>query len=237
MLPILAFLVAGIIQGATGFGFAMLAAPVLMLFMDPQQVTPTIISLSMMNNIIVLIETRKSVRPRIVLPVLIGGLLGLPLGAYFLSSIEPEPFKVGVGVIVLVLSVAMLLGWTRPVRNVTAGLVPVGFLSGVLSSSTSIGGPPMVLFLANQGVPRDIFRANLAGYFTILNIAALLVMLPYGFLTAKVFTSLLIYIPSVLIGSVAGVLLARVINEKLFSRIVLVFIFIVGIVLVAGNAV
>jgi uncharacterized membrane protein YfcA len=235
ILSILAFLIAGLIQGITGFGFALVAAPVLMLFMDPQHVTPTVITVCLLPNLIVLADTRRSVRLRMVLPVLIGGLIGLPLGAYILSTIEPAPFKIAVGVIVLILSVVMLFGWKRPVRNVTAGLVPVGFMSGVLSTSTSIGGPPLVLFLANQGVPRDIFRANLVGYFTILNFCAIVTMILYGFLTMKVLTALLIYIPVAFIGSISGVYLARVINEKLFSKIVLVFIFILGIVLIASN--
>lgn len=161
----MAVLLAGFVQGCTGFGFALVSVPVLVLIFPPAMVPPIVVMLSMLSNVIVLIETRKWVRLRMVIPLLIGGVIGLPVGGYILSRIEPGPFKLIVGVLVFIFAIVMLAGWRRPVSNETAGLVPVGILSGVLSTSTSMGGPPLVLFFSNQGIEKEGFRANIVAYF------------------------------------------------------------------------
>ena len=63
----------------------------------------------------------------------------------------------------------MMTGWQRPMKNERIGLVPVGWLSGFLHGSTGIPGPPVVLFLVNQSLPKRVFRANINGYFFSLN--------------------------------------------------------------------
>ena len=51
---------------------------------------------------------------------------------------------------------------------------------------TSIAGPPVILFFSNQGIKREVFRANLVAYFTFINIGAMIVFVLYGLLNQAV---------------------------------------------------
>jgi uncharacterized membrane protein YfcA len=228
-------LLAGIIQGCTGFAFALITVPVLMLFMPHTEVPPLIVMLSFVNNLLILYDARQFVRLRMVFPLWVGGFIGLPIGGYILKTIDPVSFKITVGVIVLALSIVMLIGWRRKVKNEAAGLVPVGFISGVLSSGTSIAGPPVILFFSNQGVKREVFRANLVAYFAFINIGAAIVFALYGLLNHAVMVRTGAYIAPAIIGSLAGIWLSRFINEKLFGKLVLILVCVLALVLVIRN--
>jgi uncharacterized membrane protein YfcA len=228
-------LVAGLIQGCTGFGFALVSVPILVLFLPYNQVPPMVVILSMASNITVLIDSWRSVRLRVVLPLLIGALLGLPVGGYILLHINHEMFKILVGAIVLILALVLLAGWKRKVRNETIGMLPVGFISGVLSNSTAMGGPPLVLYFSNQDVEKRHFRANIVAYFMLVNLGAIFVFYIMGLMKHTVLVNAGIYFIPAVIGSVTGVRLAKYINENFFKKVVLVVVGILGLILVLVN--
>lgn len=228
-------LLAGIVQGCAGFAFALITVPVLMLFIPHVEIPPTVVMLSLVNNILILMGSRSFVRPRMVLPLLVGGFIGLPIGGYILKTVDPVSFKIAVGVIVLIASIVMLAGWRRRVRNEAAGLVPIGFISGILSSGTSIAGPPVILFFSNQGIKREVFRANLVAYFMFINIGAVIVFALYGLLNRAVMVRTGTYLLPAIVGSIAGIWLSKFINEKLFGKAVLILVLILAIILVIRN--
>lgn len=228
-------LAAGIVQGCTGFAFGLITVPVLILFMPHTQVPPTVVILSLVNNLLILASARTHVRPRMVLPLVIGGFIGLPIGGYVLKNIDPVTFKFMIGIIVLIVSIIMLTGWRSKVRNEAAGLVPVGFISGILSAGTSMGGPPVILFFSNMGVKREVFRATIVAYFSFITFGAVIVFALYGLINRQVLIGAGAFIVPAIVGSVAGIWLSKFINEKLFGKIVLVIVLIIAIVLVVRN--
>ena len=159
----------------------------------------------------------------------------MPIGGYILKTIDPLSFKIAVGAIVLIASIVMLVGWRRRIRNEAAGLVPIGFISGILSSGTSIAGPPVILFFSNQGIKREVFRANLVAYFMFINIGAMIVFALYGFLNQAVMVRTGTYLLPAIVGSIAGIWLSKFINEKLFGKIVLILVLILAVILVVRN--
>lgn len=219
-------------QGCTGFGIALVAAPALMIFMPHAQVPVLIILLALLNNTGVLIETRRSLRFRYVLPLVIGGVVGLPVGAGILSTVNATGFTLGVGLIVFIAAVLMVSGFRVKFRNENHAMLPVGVLSGILKGSTSIGGPPIVLFLTNQGADKQSFRANLVAYFAVIDSGAILAWWYFGLLNAAVLLLAALYALPVIAGTWCGILLARRIDEALFKRAVLVLVAVLGVVLV-----
>ena len=84
-----AVLLASLVQGCTGFGFALVTVPVLLFFLPHTQVPPIVVMLSLLNNVIVAIESRREITPRLILPLIAGGLIGIPAGVYVLKVIDP----------------------------------------------------------------------------------------------------------------------------------------------------
>lgn len=231
----LAIVAGAFVQATLGFGIALVAVPVLVLTMPPTLVTPMMVILGLLNNLVVLAATWRHVRWRLLLPLVAAGLAGLPLGVLLLKFVDPEPLKLGVGVLTMLLAVVLLTGWNVRIRRELAGSLAVGAVGGVLHSSVFLSGPPVVLFLANQGVDKSIFRANIIAFFTLMNVSTILLFCGCALMTPRVVELAAWYTLPLIAGSLGGVWLGRRINQRLFTRAVLVLVGLVGVMLVVTN--
>jgi len=111
-----------------------------------------------------------------------------------------------------------------------------GFLSGFLNGSISMSGPPIVLFLANRGDRKELFRGNLSTFAVGINAATLLSFAIAGLVTTDVIRTVAELLPSVLLGTITGGVLTKRINETLFRRIVLLLVVITGLATMATSA-
>src|SRR5512141_419099 len=134
----LAIFFGAMVQGATGFGIAFVAVPVLMFIMPPATVPVVMVLLSLCNNTVVLWRAWRHVRLRLVLPLIISGVVGLPFGAWILLVLDARYLKLGVGIAIVLMGLAMLLGWRRELRRPRLVWAVVGLLGGVLHTSTSV---------------------------------------------------------------------------------------------------
>jgi len=225
----------GVVQGCTGFGLALSTVPVLLLFLPHTQVPPLLVLLGLVNNIVVLYGARASVKPSLILPLIIGGIVALPAGAYLLQSIDAGPFKLAVGVIIVLMALAFLRGWQLKLAHRWRNLLPVGIVSGILGGSTSLSGPPVILFFAGTNAGKHHFRANLIAYFTMLNIVSIVVYWVAGLMSARVLTVSAWTVAPLLGGTLVGMWIAGRVSEAHFRRGVLVLILAIGVMLVAGN--
>lgn len=231
----LAVFLGGCVQGCTGFGFAIVSAPFMLMIMPPTTAVPLLCFLSLLNTTSLTVHFRRHVQPRLIAPLATGALLGLPLGTTLLTTLDGPLFRAGVGLIMVLLATALLTGWTRPIRNQRVALYSAGFLSGLLGGSTSLSGPPVILFLSNQNTPRDLFRANIVAYFALFGMAALALFSLTGLITRTVILSAVTLAPILFIGTFVGVKAARHISETAFKRFAMTCAAIMGAVLLAKN--
>ncbi len=113
------------------------------------------------------------------------------------------------------------MGFHRYLGNSRTSLGAVGLLSGLLGGATGLSGPPLVLFLTNQGTPKQVFRANLTTYFLALGLVRLVSYAAGGLLTAEVVRLAALLLPLALLGTEVGMRLAPRANEELFRRVTL----------------
>jgi len=232
-LGLAAVFLAGVTSGLTGFGFALVTVPLLILVLPPKVVVPIISLLSNLTHLLILIETRRWLQPRRILPLMLAGIAGIPLGTYLLLALDAQTLKILIGVVTTLAAIAMLTGFSRPIRNEKLAFFPVGFISGLLTGSTGMGGPPVVLFFSNQGVEKQVCRANFTLFFTVTSLVALPTQLAGGLLTSQVWTHALVFSPALLLGTVLGIRLARVISEAIFRKLTLFVIIATGLSAVA----
>ncbi len=135
----------------------------------------------------------------------------------------------------VILAAVLLSGWTRPMRNAHWALYPVGFLGGFLNGSISMSGPPVILFLTSQGTPKDIFRANLAAYFTLSGLLATAGFTIAGVLNWDVLLYAATIVPAALIGTYIGVRLSTKVSQEMFRRLTLLCVIVMGLVLFIRN--
>lgn len=230
-----ALLLAGLIQGLTGFGLALVSVSILINFLSPKLVVPTVVILSIFTNIIILFEARKWVDLRRIWPLMMAGIVGMPLGTYLLVVLDASILKVFIGAVIALFAIAFLMGFKKQIRNEKLAFAPVGFISGLLQGSTSLSGPPVILFFVNQGVEKQVFRANLVAYFTVLSLATIPVFVLGGIITKEVINHVLWFLPAMIIGVIAGIKLAHKVDEKLFRNLALIIVTIAGLLSIASG--
>ena len=230
------FFLGGMIQGCMGFGLALVAVPPLLMVLPATTVVPTLVMLSLINTSAMSWQLRADVQRNLTLPLVVGAALGLPLGIYLLKTFEGPAFKAGVGIFILVLAAVLLSGWSRPLRNPHWALYPVGFVGGFLGGSISISGPPVILFLTSQDTPKNIFRANLAAYFSLSGALATLGFAVAGVLTRDVLIYSAAIVPVALMGTYTGVKLSTRVSQEAFRRLTLHCAIVMGLVLFIRSA-
>ena len=107
-------------------------------------------------------------------------------------------------------------------------------LYGILNTSTSMSGPPVVMYLQGKGMPPLQFRATIATFFAMSSAVAVVLLLATGTAKPYVFAAFAISLPAVFIGQRAGNALFEKINAALFRRLVYVILLVSGTVAIIG---
>ena len=220
---------AGFIQGLTSFGLSIVAIPFLVLLFPLQEVVPTIIVLALITNTLILISARTQIRFKKFRLLVVMGILFMPVGIHSLTYLNPLYLQLCFGILISVFTLLLIMKKTFPIKREKIGYTIAGALSGFLNGSLSLSGPPVVLFLSNQGIDKETFRANITLYFLILNIIAIGLFLWSGLLNIVVVERLRFLAPALVTGVLAGILISKKLKEEAFKRVVLVLLLISGV--------
>jgi uncharacterized membrane protein YfcA len=147
----------------------------------------------------------------------------MPIGVWVIARVREQPLQVAIALIVLAFTVLL---WRR-VRLPTGSLgaeLGVGFTSGVLSTSTGMSGPPLVIALQAQGVSPSAFRATLAVVFLGGSAVSLALFVRAGLVTHDSWRVATAGIPGLAAGMLLGEWWFRRVNHERFRSIVLVLL-------------
>ncbi|QVL36073.1 sulfite exporter TauE/SafE family protein [Aminirod propionatiphilus] len=221
-----------LLQGCSGFGFSLFAVPLLLPFFPRHVVVPLLVLLSLAMNGLLFGESRRHATGATVLGLLLGGVSGLPLGMAALALLPASLFRLVAGLFVTGSALALSFGFRRPLTPGRGTLFGVGLLSGILNGSLSMSGPPVILFLANQEVGKEAFRATLAAYFLSLNVVTSLLFLLRGLFDGPLLLLAAASLPALLAGTWLGLRLARRLPERVFRAVALGLLLLMGMSLV-----
>lgn len=177
------------LQAATGFGFGLLSAPLLYAALEPQPALGLLAVLALGVNLMTLLTEGRRPRPLVgEVVVLVGWALpGALVGVVVLRSLSAVALQVlvSLGVIVTLVVRRSLTRRAAVVPVLADGPRPrpawsapvAGFLSGALSTSTSTGGPPLLLHLLGRGAQPSVVRDTLTTCFLSLGLVTPLALL------------------------------------------------------------
>lgn len=228
IIAFVAVLFAGIIQSITGFGFGIVAMPLLTIFISPKLAAPITVCNSILLNLIILSRAHVHVDLPRIWPLVVAGMTGVPLGIWMLVNWDVNALRVYVGVATIAFTLIFLTGFRREVQREKLAFVPIGLASGVMSGSINMAGPPVILFLTNQALPRAVFRATIVAYFLIVTVWAVPMLIAVDLLDVAAFKTAVMLAPGLAIGAFIGTKLAPHVDDVAVRRITL------GIVLAAG---
>ena len=218
-------LFAAFVNGAIGYGFSSLTVPLALVFFTNRVLNPAVVLIEVLINFYVLAINRAGVPSvwRRVLPILLGLLPGIGLGALLLNWLEPAWVKLVTYALFLPLILVQAAGWRRPIHSTWAVGLPFGGALGVLYSLTTISGPPLAVLFNNQGLVKNEFRAGLALVRVAESSLTAIVYWHLGLFTSESLALTPPFLVAVLIGIPAGAWAIRRLDAETFRRLCMSF--------------
>lgn len=199
-----AVLVGALARGYTGFGASMIWVASLSLVYPPMSVVPTVLALEVLASLALLPSVVRSVQWPSMRWMLISTVATIPLGVALLKALPEREMRTVVAVSVLAATIAVGCGVKGPACPGPRSAVGAGTVSGVMTGSTGIGGPPAVLLYFSSAVPADEGRATLIAYFLATDAVAFVLMGASGVVDSVVLVHTAWLTPVALIGISLG---------------------------------
>lgn len=219
-----ASLVAGVVRGYTGFGFALILITSVSVLAAPADIVPISVVLDIFASVRMLPHVYRHVDRRGTALMLLGALPAIPIGVLALATVDENLMRLGIGVAVLAATIAIAagLGLRRPPG--TALKLATGVTMGLMSGSAGIPGPPVILLYLSSPLPAATLRATAVAIFLATDLVALAVMTSYGLVTAELLLRCLILVPLVEASVYLGRRLYGVAAEASVKRAALVLL-------------
>jgi uncharacterized protein len=212
-------LVAAATQALTGFGYSLLAVPLLALALDPKTAVVGAAIAGMALNLGTVAAERAHVQWRATATLVFFGTLGIPVGLLLLATLSDRALRIMIAVVALLCTAQVWRGAKLPQHPIVVAIA--GFVSGALGTSTGTNGPPLVAAFQAMGYDPRQFRATLGAVFTFTGVIGLVGFVVTGQITGEAAFIGLATVPAALGGWLAGNrLFARIPADK-FRRLVL----------------
>lgn len=206
------------VQTTVGFGLAIVAAPILF-YLDPLYIPAPVTIAALANCLFTSFYYRAHLSLETLWVAMLARVPGSIAGVGLLLIISELQLAVLMSVTI---GLGMWLNYQRfPLGVNVRNLSIAGFLSGLMGTSTSIGGPPMAILM--QGRDANSIRSNLAAFFIFSCIVSLVVLMPAGYLGATQWRLAWPLVPAALIGSWLGVRWGSKVNDRAMRVLTLLF--------------
>lgn len=220
-------------QSLSGFGFSLLIVPPLALLIGPRDAVVAANTLGLVVNVATLQRMHDSVDWRLGTTLFLAAAVGMPFGLLVLVLIPRDALQVLIAVTVMVSVVPIWRGWRLKMPG-HASDIGVGLVSGVLNTSTSMSGPPVVLYLQGRGFDRGMFRATLTAYFLATGLVAVALFVASRQFDREVAGLSLAAIPFLIGGFLLGHGLFHRLDEKRFQQVVIAVLLLSALLALAG---
>lgn len=222
-------LTGGLVRGTTGFGAAMVMTPPLALLMEPKVAVPVTLLLETFAAAPMLPAAFALARWRVIAPISAAAVLAVPAGGLLLAAASPLALRRAIALTVIVFALTLLSGRRYHGAQRLRTSVGLGALSGTMLGATSIGAPPVILYLLSGPDPVATTRANLTLYVVVISGAGLVMLGASGLLTlATLHIAALLALPFIG-GVLAGSKLFARFSDQRFRQMTMVFMFLVSL--------
>jgi hypothetical protein len=229
--------VAGFVQGLSGFGFSMVAMSFWVWGIEPRLAAVMAVFGSLTGQVVATFTVRRSLGLRALVPFLAGGALGVPIGVALLPHLDPAVFKLAFGLLLVVWCPAMLFANHLP--KITGGGrladALVGALGGVMGGLGGFTGVAPTLWCTLRGLEKEHQRSIIQNF----NLAALAVTMVGYVATGAVTRDMLPLLPVVaaalLLPSLLGARIYGGLSPIAFRRVVLSLLGLSGLAMLATS--
>jgi len=218
---------AAFLQSISGFGFSLLAMPLLSIFVDVQDAVVIATLCGIFTNAVHLKKDLQLVDQAIARRISLSALIGMPLGVVVLSVFSATQKRAIIGAVIVVLVYLMMRNFVLKTENTTVDIF-LGAFSGLLATSVSTNGPPLVFLLQSKQLDPWRLRATLAYVFTISGCASFIVLMIARKGSIEAFQYAFLSLPAMYLGTVVGRKARHRVTQEAFQRLMYVLLLATG---------
>lgn len=233
LLFITIILTASILQTSTGFGFSILATPFLLLLFGVSEAIQINLVLSLIISAALISKIRNDIDFDILKRLIIGSIAGMPIGIAIFVVADMQKLKLGISVIILLLTI--LLIFSLRIRRTQGRDFLFGGLSGSLTTSIGMPGPPLLLYFSGTGTQKEKLRGTTLAFYLAIYSISLVLQIMFTGTNRTVWVSSAMAIPIVLLGLYLGQRLFHRIDQRTFRYVTYVILLFTGLYLLIEN--
>ncbi len=237
-----------VVQSATGFGFAIVAAPMFLAAMNSHAALQVLVVIHLVQTAMLLPGVWAMVPMRLFKALVVGAAVGSPIGLLFFMSLDVRALKLTVGILILLftgLLIAREMGWLARVFPTGPGAAttddemtsappsPLAYVTGAISGGMTsllvMPGPPLMLYLAGAPLPHAHARALAIAFFGLCYLFVTALNTFWAGMGEGVWLLALAMVPAVYLGTLAGRRIARHVTQGSYRVAVLALLVLSGV--------
>jgi uncharacterized membrane protein YfcA len=211
--------VSAMARGFSGFGSALIFMPLASSLAAPRLVAVLLLVIDFVAAAPLVPNAWKHADRRATATIVFGALIGVPIGTWFLSRLDPVTTRWIISAFVFALLLLLLSGWRYRGKDHMAISVGIGGLAGFCSGLAQTGGPPIVGYWLGRPIAQAIARANILLFFCASDFFSLVSYALTGLITADAIRFSFLVGPIYAIGVLIGASLFGRASEMLFRAI------------------
>jgi len=224
------------VQSLTGIGFGLIIVPPLIFVIGAKEAVVVSNILGAVLSIGLLSRIHSGVHWRMALTLFAAAIVGMPLGLWLLLAVDARTLQIIIAVTVIVFTVLLARGLRLHMAGL-AGDLFVGLASGVLRTSTSMSGPPVIIYMQGRQMDSAGFRSTITAFFVMSGLVGIGLFALGGRIDADALTASAVGLPAVVLGLVGGQLLYRKVDEGRFRQSVQVILVVSAVAALTGAVV
>ncbi|MHA6641786.1 sulfite exporter TauE/SafE family protein [Mesorhizobium sp. A623] len=212
-------LAAGLARGFSGFGAALVFVPLASAAIGPQVAVPLLVVVDGIMTLGLIPASFRLADRRNVVIMTLGAVIGVPVGIFLLTSLNPLTIRWAIVILVALLLALLVSGWRHHGRPKAPLTVLVGAVSGLFSGVAQVGGPPVVAYWLGGATPATVARANMILYFALSTVLTATGYFWSDLITAQVLSLAVVAAPLYGVGVWFGSKMFGIADEQVFRRI------------------
>ncbi|MBB1603449.1 sulfite exporter TauE/SafE family protein [Variovorax sp. UMC13] len=228
--------VAGFVQGLSGFAFGLVAMSFWAWALEPRLAAVLAVFGALTGQVIAAVSVRRGFDVQRLLPFVLGGLAGVPMGVWLLPRLDVDAFKAVLGGLLIVWCPAMLMAKRLPRIRFGGRLADgaVGLAGGVMGGIGGFTGTLPTLWCTLRGFDKDAQRAVIQNFNLSMLAVTMATYVATGIVTREMLPMFAIVAPAMLVPTLLGARLYVGISEARFRQLVLGLLTVSGVVLLAA---
>jgi uncharacterized protein len=206
-------------RGFSGFGSALIFMPLASSMASPRLVAVLLLIIDFVAAAPLLPGAWQKAERKATATIAAGALIGVPIGTYLLSRLDPITTRWIISGFVFVLLILLLSGWRYRGKDHVALSIGIGTLSGFCSGLAQTGGPPIVGYWLGRPIPSALARANILLFFGVCDFFSVVSYALSGLITLDALRFALVVGPLYALGIKFGTSLFGRASETLFRTI------------------